>query len=220
MNRRYSQDRANRPYPGEFQPGQPDYEDYSPREFHNGRDFENEFDPRFDRGNTGGMRPDQRYGGRGNERGYAMGDSRFYASGMHTGSNPNSPIRYRSEDWPRLSETYRNENFRQNPNWGEFAGRGPKGFTRSDDRIREDVCERLMDAPDVDASDLEVRVASGEVTLTGTTDSRHCKRRAEEIAESVSGVRDVNNQVKLKFANGEDRQNAESRRPVSASAKH
>lgn len=30
---------------------------------------------------------------------------------------------------------------------GGFAGRGPKGYQRSDDRIREDVCERLAEDP-------------------------------------------------------------------------
>jgi len=48
---------------------------------------------------------------------------------------------------------------------GRFAGRGPKGYERSDDRIREDVCDRLMDDPEVAASNLTVEVRGGEVIL-------------------------------------------------------
>jgi osmotically-inducible protein OsmY len=78
---------------------------------------------------------------------------------------------------------------------GSFAGRGPKGYQRSDERIREDVSDKLMEHPDLDASEIEVRVAKGEVTLTGSVDSRWAKRLAEDIAESCAGVRDVMNQL-------------------------
>lgn len=81
---------------------------------------------------------------------------------------------------------------------GQFAGRGPKGWSRKDDRIMEDVCQRLTDDPDIDASDIEVKVEGGEVTLSGTVDSRMVKRMAEDVAERVSGVRDVHNQLRVK----------------------
>jgi osmotically-inducible protein OsmY len=77
---------------------------------------------------------------------------------------------------------------------GQFAGRGPKGYKRSDDRIREDVNEELTRNPDIDASDIEVKVESGEVTLTGTVDSRQTKR----LAEGCSGVHEVHNQLRIK----------------------
>jgi osmotically-inducible protein OsmY len=80
---------------------------------------------------------------------------------------------------------------------GQFAGRGPKGWQRSDDRIREDINERLTDHPDIDASEIEVQVTRGEVTLTGEVGDRDTKRLAEDIAERVSGVRDVHNQVRV-----------------------
>ena len=77
-------------------------------------------------------------------------------------------------------------------------GRGPRGYTRSDDRIKEDVSDRLTDDPYVDASDVEVRVASCEVTLNGTVDNRAARRRAEDIAEAVSGVRHVQNNLRVR----------------------
>ena len=80
---------------------------------------------------------------------------------------------------------------------GRFAGRGPKGYTRSDERIREDVSDKLMEHPDLDASEIEVRVAQGEVTLSGSVDSRWAKRLAEDVVESCTGVRDVMNHLRV-----------------------
>ena len=80
---------------------------------------------------------------------------------------------------------------------GWHVGKGPSGYTRSDERIREDVCDRLTDDPYVDASNIEVAVQGGEVTLAGHVDRREDKRRAEDIAESVLGVRDVQNQIRV-----------------------
>jgi osmotically-inducible protein OsmY len=51
--------------------------------------------------------------------------------------------------------------------------------------------------PSLDASDLEVRVNDCEITLTGSVGDREAKRLAENIAESVSGVRDVHNQIRV-----------------------
>jgi hypothetical protein len=82
--------------------------------------------------------------------------------------------------------------------FGQFAGRGPKGYQRSDERIREDVSDRLMEHPELDASGLEVHVKAGVVTLTGDVDSRWAKRQAEDIAEGVGGVRDVMNQLSVR----------------------
>lgn len=80
---------------------------------------------------------------------------------------------------------------------GQHFGRGPKGWQRSDERIRDDVSQRLSDHPDVDASEIEVEVKNSEVLLKGTVEDRNSKRLAEDIAESVSGVRDVQNQIRV-----------------------
>ena len=80
---------------------------------------------------------------------------------------------------------------------GQYRGRGPRGYRRSDDRIREDINDRLTDDPYIDAYEVEVGVSNGEVTLTGTVESRIAKRRAEDIAESVSGVANVQNNLRV-----------------------
>jgi osmotically-inducible protein OsmY len=76
-------------------------------------------------------------------------------------------------------------------------GKGPAGYTRSDERIRENVCEALADDDRVDASNIEVTVKNGEVILTGTVDDRQSKRMAEECVENLSGVKDVQNQLRV-----------------------
>jgi len=78
-----------------------------------------------------------------------------------------------------------------------FIGRGPKGYKRSDDRIREELCDRMTDDPVLDASEIEVEVTEGEVTLSGSVASRDQKRRAEDIAETIGGVKDVTNQLRV-----------------------
>jgi osmotically-inducible protein OsmY len=80
----------------------------------------------------------------------------------------------------------------------DHRGRGPRGYTRSDDRIREDVSDWLMEDRYVDASEIDVTVANGEVTLAGLVDSREAKRRAEDIAASALGVKDVHNSLRVR----------------------
>jgi BON domain len=82
----------------------------------------------------------------------------------------------------------------------DHRGRGPKGWRRSDQRIAKDVNDHLTDDPDVDASDIEVRVEDGEVTLSGTVDSRFARRRAEDLTEDVRGVGHVQNNLRVQPA--------------------
>jgi len=85
---------------------------------------------------------------------------------------------------------------------GEHRGKGPRGFQRSDDRIREDICYRLYEDGHVDASDVEVKVEGSEVILTGTVHSREEKRRAEDLVESIMGVRHVENRLRVENDRG------------------
>jgi hypothetical protein len=80
---------------------------------------------------------------------------------------------------------------------GRYTGRGPQGYQRSDDRIREDVIDRLTWHGDIDATNINVKVDNGTVTLDGTVDTRWEKRLAEDIAEDVFGVKDVQNNLRV-----------------------
>jgi len=81
---------------------------------------------------------------------------------------------------------------------GPATGAGPQGYQRSNERIIEDACERLTHHGQVDASGIEIEADNGVVTLKGTVGSRRQKRMAEDAVETVSGVRDVRNQLEVK----------------------
>ncbi len=61
---------------------------------------------------------------------------------------------------------------------GQHRGKGPKGYSRSDTRIHEDVCDRLSDEDHLDATHIDVKVENGEVILTGIVSDREQKRKA------------------------------------------
>jgi hypothetical protein len=121
-----------------------------------------------------------------------------WASYGPSGQSGYEPPRDRNEGrswWDRSVEAA--ESFFGGRQEGPHRGRGPKGYRRSDERVREDVSDRLMDDPFLDASDLEILVQDCEVTLTGTVATRDDKRRAERLAEDVSGVRHVQNNLRV-----------------------
>lgn len=119
------------------------------------------------------------------ERNYYGSDRSLGASDMRPSHGPGSSIADR-DDRGRAT--------------GWFVGRGPKGYQRSDARINEDVCDRLCDSGEIDATDIEVRVDNGEVTLSGSVSDRSQKRRAEDLIEQVSGVREVHNNLRVGYS--------------------
>lgn len=90
------------------------------------------------------------------------------------------------------------------------SGRGPKGYKRSDERIREDVSDRLTDDAFIDASEIDIEVSGSEVTLNGSVDSRMSRRRAEDIAERVSGVTHVQNNLRVSSGSETTREEREA----------
>lgn len=85
----------------------------------------------------------------------------------------------------------------------DYRGYGPEGYTRSDARIEEDVNDRLTDDSWVDARGIAVTAEGGEVTLDGHVHSRAAKRRVEDCADSVSGVKHVQNNLRVRSRESE-----------------
>jgi osmotically-inducible protein OsmY len=83
-----------------------------------------------------------------------------------------------------------------------YRGRGPKNWRRPDDRIADEIHQRLTDDDWVDATEIDVRVEQGEATLSGTVHTRAEKRRAEDVVERCAGVRDVHNRLRIEATIG------------------
>ncbi|NTU81362.1 MAG: BON domain-containing protein [Chloroflexales bacterium] len=81
---------------------------------------------------------------------------------------------------------------------GPYAGRGPRGLSPADDAIGAQVCALMTEEGWIDASDIEVHVYEGAVTLEGTVESHEACRLAENIARAVSTVREVHNQLRVR----------------------
>jgi hypothetical protein len=78
-----------------------------------------------------------------------------------------------------------------------FAGRGPKGYVRSDERIREEVCEKLTAHSEINPRGMEVKVSEGLVTLEGVVESRQQKRSIEDLVDEVIGIKDIHNHLTI-----------------------
>jgi len=143
--------------------------------------------------------------------GYDYGAPRYPAYGPREYDGPawrrhNREGRFRNEDrgfWDRASDEVASwfgddEAERRRRLDARYAGRGPRDYRRSDGRILEDVNDRLTDDPFVDASDIKVRVENCEVTMDGTVENRMTRRRVEDLAEQVSGVTHVQNNVRVR----------------------
>ena len=67
----------------------------------------------------------------------------------------------------------------------------------SDDRISDDVRQRLASNPDVRGAALDVTVKDGVVTIQGRVHTEKGRKKATEITKKVKGVVNVDNQLKL-----------------------
>jgi len=116
-----------------------------------------------------------------------------------TGMTPwNLPTTYYSpENFERMKYEGLGTEMKSGSWIGPATGRMPKNYRRSDEMIKDEVCERLTLHPMIDPSDVEIIVKDGEVTLRGTVEDRLTKRTIENIVESVFGVRDILNDVKV-----------------------
>ena len=79
---------------------------------------------------------------------------------------------------------------------GRHRGVGPRGWSRQDDRVREEVCERLLQDRLLDARGISVTVQDGVVTLTGEVPGASDAAHAEMLARHAPGVTDVRTELR------------------------
>ncbi|HEX6614002.1 MAG TPA: BON domain-containing protein [Rhodanobacteraceae bacterium] len=149
---------------------------------------------RSQRYRSGGDHSSFRTDSRSGDYGYRAGESGGWrgAGGLDRG--------YRG-DYESVQGSWPRGGGREHEQMRSFRGRGPKNYTRSDDRIREDINEQLMDADDIDASDVSIEVKGGVVTLNGNVEQRWIKHRIEDMADDCSGVKDVRNEIRVQSRN-------------------
>lgn len=130
----------------------------------------------------------------------AAGEPRFvgpswrqgYVEQMWEAAEPYPPNAWR---WaPAMDDAWRQG---EPPVPVDYRGVGPKGYRRSDERLHEEICERICIDPRVDASGFEVEVADAVVTLRGAAPDRQTKRLSGAIAASITGVADVMNELRI-----------------------
>jgi osmotically-inducible protein OsmY len=73
---------------------------------------------------------------------------------------------------------------------------GPRGRRRSDESLAEEIREILTADPELEATDIEVEVEGGAVTLRGLVVDSDARLLAEELVETLPGVREVHNRLK------------------------
>ncbi|HZV38553.1 MAG TPA: BON domain-containing protein [Pseudoxanthomonas sp.] len=155
-------------------------------------------------------RPEQNLGqGSYGQRDYGQGgyDQGNYGRGQESGHGDYPGSGYSGQDhgftgsrydtgYAGLGNDYYNERG-QAQRMAGYRGRGPKNYRRSDERITEDLNERLTEDSLLDASEINVSVSDGVATLQGTVENRWMKHRAEDIADACSGVKDVRNEIRV-----------------------
>ncbi|HUQ09204.1 MAG TPA: BON domain-containing protein [Steroidobacteraceae bacterium] len=174
-------------------------------------------------GNQGGSASRSGYGREGSGRGFSgYGYEGYgYEGSEQRGGQPGGQSR---DQWGRQSGGQSGSQSRWGQSAGEYAsgsgmgqhrGKGPKGYQRSDDRIKELICERLREDPEIDPSEVTINVQGGKVTLDGTVDSRQAKNSIEDIAEQF-GVQEVQNNLRVQRSaqmGGADSASATSGKP-------
>jgi len=216
--RNWSRNEIYERYPGSER-GRYGYSDEERRRRYAGADYENsEYFPDAESGWAGGYRrmgdETERWNREGAFRDYYGPGGPYYGGGYY---NPGYGYRERypsrGRDYGRdygeergfferagdeVASWFGDEEAERRRQMDQYRGKGPKGYTRSDSRIKEDVSDRLSDDGALDASNIEVSVTNGEVQLSGFVDSRWAKRRAEDCAEDVSGVTHVQNNIRVR----------------------
>ena len=99
----------------------------------------------------------------------------------------------------QIGETLPSAGFFDAEAWerGPYVGLGPEGYSRSDERIREDIWEELTRRRDIDPHRVAVTVRDGEVTLEGSVENLEMRRLVDDVASSCTGVTQVNDRLRL-----------------------
>ena len=92
-------------------------------------------------------------------------------------------------------ERFRDE--RQEEQGRRQTNSGPRSRRKPDESLRQEIREILTADPELEVTDIEVEVEGGAVTLRGAVADSDARLLAEELVESLSGVREVHNRLRV-----------------------
>jgi len=78
-----------------------------------------------------------------------------------------------------------------------FKKVSPKGYRHTDEKLKENVCDALAQASNVNCSHIKTSVDGGVVTLRGTVEKQPMKQLVEDWVRYVAGVNDVKNELRI-----------------------
>jgi osmotically-inducible protein OsmY len=126
----------------------------------------------------------------------SYGDWQRHSSGAGSGARGQEGLGFPGEaTWGE--EQFRAERREEQGGMPGAGQRRPRGQRRPDESLAQDLKEILTNDPELDATEVEVEVVGGAVTLRGVVYSSDAKLLAEELVESVAGVREVHNQLRI-----------------------
>jgi osmotically-inducible protein OsmY len=80
---------------------------------------------------------------------------------------------------------------------GRRTERIQRGQRRPSETLAQEIREILTHDPELNATEIEVEVEGGAVTLSGVVDGSDAKLLAEELVETLPGVREVHNRLRV-----------------------
>jgi hypothetical protein len=185
-DRGMSYEARNQGYPGAFEDRHGGIDDRW-----SGRDPRTGYDPQRASGFGGGRGWDtERVGPQRSEYEHNLGTG---GRMQHTGYQGGYGGQFHGTGYSGLAGPYEREPYQS----AGHRGRGPASYQRSDERIREIICEALTDHDGIDATNIEISVKAGEVDITGSVENRQMKRLTEDLVEQVLGVKDIQNQLRV-----------------------
>jgi osmotically-inducible protein OsmY len=123
----------------------------------------------------------------------SYGDWQRHSSGATSGARGQEGLGFPGE------QTWGEEQFKAERE--EEQGRRPverrSRGRRPDESLALEIREILTHDPELDATDIEVEVERGAVTLSGVVNGSEAKLLAEELVESLPGVREVHNRLRV-----------------------
>jgi osmotically-inducible protein OsmY len=136
------------------------------------------------------------------QRERSFGSGAAYPSGQRRDySNSGYEPEYGGEevggDWRQGRTQIERSRYGGSSSAGQAHKRGPKGWQRSDERVKEDICERLYHEASIDSSEVTVDVSSGNVSLAGTVPDRRMKHAVEDLIDACPGVKDIDNRIRV-----------------------